>query len=110
MLCAMQGVFWLGRPWLFRPVLKFLVFFVSFVLTNTIYFAVIFGPKSCFFSRTGFQGLQILPWWVSSPATLLPCLKINSATLLPFFGILSAACKREQVRFVLTHKEPFSAC
>ena len=72
MHCATQGVFWLGRPWLFRPVIKFLVFFVSFVITNSIYFAVIFGPKSCFFSRTGFQGLQVLPWWVCSPTLVAP--------------------------------------
>ena len=25
LLCVTQGVFWLGRPWLFRPVIKFLV-------------------------------------------------------------------------------------
>lgn len=35
----LQGVFWLRRPWLFRPVIKFLVFFCSFVVTNSLYFA-----------------------------------------------------------------------
>jgi hypothetical protein len=63
-----QSIFWLGRPWLFRPVIKGLLFFVSFVFSNSIYFAAMFGPTSCFFSRTGFQGPQFLPWWVSDPA------------------------------------------
>jgi len=63
-----QSTFWLGRPWLFRPVIKGLLFFVSFVFSNSIYFAAMFGPTSCFFSRTGFQGPQFLSWWVSDPA------------------------------------------
>ena len=58
------GVFWLHRPWLFLPVIKSLLFFVSFVFANSAFFAWQFGASSCFFSRTGFQGHPV-PWWVS---------------------------------------------
>ena len=59
------GVFWLNRPWLLLHVLKGLVFFNTFVFANSIFFASQFGPHSCFFSRTGFQGSVPLSWWVS---------------------------------------------
>jgi hypothetical protein len=61
------GIFWLNRPWLLLRVIKFLLFLCGFVYSNAIFFAAEFGPKSCFFSRTGFQGIQIVPWWVSTP-------------------------------------------
>ena len=73
-----QGIFWLQRPWLFRPVIKFLLFFISFVFTNSIYFSAIFGPHSCFFSRTGFQGPQFAPWWVRHPACQMPSRAIHT--------------------------------
>lgn len=57
------GVFWANRPSLLLPVIKFLLFFVSYVYANAIFFASQFGTKSCFFSRAGFQG-QPIPWWV----------------------------------------------
>ena len=60
------GVFWLHRPWLFLPVIKSLLFFVSFVFANSAFFAWQFGPSSCYFSRSGFQGHPV-PWWVSHP-------------------------------------------
>ena len=47
-------------------VIKALVFFNTFVFANTIFFATQFGPHSCFFSRTGFQGSVPLSWWVSA--------------------------------------------
>lgn len=34
-------------------VIKLLLFFLSFVISNSVYFAAFFGPQSCFFSRTG---------------------------------------------------------
>jgi len=58
------GIFWPNRPRLLLPVIKFLLFFVSYVYANAIFFATQFGSKSCFFSRYGFQG-QPVPWWVS---------------------------------------------
>ena len=59
-----SGIFWLNRPWLLLPVIKFLLFFVSYVYANAIFFATQYGYNSCFFSRNGFQG-QPVPWWVS---------------------------------------------
>ena len=59
-----NGVFWANRPGLLLPIIKFLLFFVSYVYANAIFFATQFGTKSCFFSRAGFQG-QPVPWWVS---------------------------------------------
>ena len=47
-------------------VIKALVFFNTFVFANTIFFATQFGPHSCFFSHTGFQGSVPLSWWVSA--------------------------------------------
>ena len=35
------------------PLVKILIFFVSFVVSNTIFFSSFFGRDSCFFSRTG---------------------------------------------------------
>ena len=52
------------------PVLKFLLFFVSFVFSNALFFATQFGPHSCFFSTYGFQGYPV-PWWVSDVSLLL---------------------------------------
>ena len=61
----------LCRPGLLLPVIKYLVFFDTFVFANSIFFATQFGCKSCFFSRTGFQGYVPISWWVSAilPAT-----------------------------------------
>ena len=58
------GIFWLNRPWMLLPVIKFLLFFVSYCYSNAIFFATQFGSSSCFFSSAGFQG-QPVPWWVS---------------------------------------------
>ncbi|KAK9909834.1 hypothetical protein WJX75_008172 [Coccomyxa subellipsoidea] len=57
------GIFWFNRPWLLLPVIKYLVFFNTFVFANSIFFASQFGPHSCFFSKTGFQGAVPLSWW-----------------------------------------------
>ncbi|CAL8467379.1 g6916 [Coccomyxa elongata] len=57
------GVFWFNRPWLLLPVIKYLVFFNTFVFANSIFFASQFGRHSCFFSKTGFQGAVPLSWW-----------------------------------------------
>ena len=54
------------RPGLLLPVIKYLVFFDTFVFANSIFFATQFGRKSCFFSRTGFQGYVPISWWVSA--------------------------------------------
>ena len=54
--------FWFRRPWLALPPVKLLLFFVSLVWSNAIFFAAAFGPHSCFFSRTGFQGAPV-SWW-----------------------------------------------
>lgn len=66
------GIFWLNRPWLLLPVIKYLVFFNTFVFANSIFFASQFGPHSCFFSKTGFQGAVPLSWWVRSLPQHLP--------------------------------------
>lgn len=55
----------LRRPSLLLPVIKYLVFFNTFVFANSIFFATQFGNHSCFFSRTGFQGYVPIRWWVS---------------------------------------------
>ncbi len=55
----------LCRPGLLLPVIKYLVFFNTFVFANSIFFATQFGRRSCFFSRTGFQGWVPISWWVS---------------------------------------------
>ena len=60
-------------PWAIRllaghlllPALKFLLFFVSFVFSNALFFSTQFGSRSCFFSTYGFQGYPV-PWWVSA--------------------------------------------
>lgn len=52
------------RPGLLLPVIKYLVFFNTFVFANSIFFATQFGRHSCFFSRTGFQGWVPISWWV----------------------------------------------
>jgi hypothetical protein len=36
-----------------RPLIKLLLFCCSFVISNSVFFAIYFGPQSCFFSRTG---------------------------------------------------------
>eukprot|EP00775_Hariotina_reticulata_P006178 gene6178-6416_t len=54
---------WLRHPGLLLGSIKLMLFFVSFVFSNTIYFASFFGIHSCFFSRTGFQVENPVPWW-----------------------------------------------
>lgn len=65
------GVFWFNRPWLLLPVIKYLVFFNTFVFANSIFFASQFGTRSCFFSKTGFQGAVPISWWVRSSSSPL---------------------------------------
>ncbi len=60
----------LCRPGLLLPVIKYLVFFNTFVFANSIFFATQFGRHSCFFSRTGFQGWVPISWWVSACLSL----------------------------------------
>ena len=61
---------------LLLPVLKFLLFFVSFVFSNALFFATQFGSRSCFFSTYGFQGYPV-PWWVSTlSADCRPCVSL----------------------------------
>ena len=61
---------------LLLPVLKLLLFFVSFVFSNALFFATQFGSRSCFFSTYGFQGYPV-PWWVSAlPADRSPYISL----------------------------------
>ena len=60
---------WLLPPHLMLPLIKLLLFFVSFVFSNAIFFAAHFGADSCFFSTYGFQGVPF-PWWVSHQLSL----------------------------------------
>ncbi|KAI8463937.1 MAG: hypothetical protein J3K34DRAFT_462197 [Monoraphidium minutum] len=58
-----------ARPWALRrglllPLIKLLLFCLSFVISNSVFMAIFFGPKSCFFSRTGFQSHPVNWWWV----------------------------------------------
>lgn len=46
-------MFWFNKPKLLLHVIKLLLFFMSFVIANTVFFAIEFGPHSCFFSATG---------------------------------------------------------
>ena len=74
----------LCRPGLLLPVIKYLVFFNTFVFANSIFFATQFGRHSCFFSRTGFQGWVPIPWWVSHFSVTLPaCLPSLHVLLMP---------------------------
>lgn len=53
LLFACLQSWWLRHS---RPLLaavKLMLFFLSFVISNAVYFAAFFGPDSCFFSRTG---------------------------------------------------------
>ncbi|KAK9829176.1 hypothetical protein WJX72_004342 [[Myrmecia] bisecta] len=80
------GIFWLNRPWLLLPVIKFLVFFVSFVYSNSIFFTTQFGPNSCFFSRTGFQG-NPFPWWSLLLVNTIYFVSLSCVTL-PLFSLV----------------------
>eukprot|EP00884_Botryococcus_braunii_P016874 jgi/Botrbrau1/3870/Bobra.0183s0094.1 len=75
------GIFWLNRPWMLLPVIKFLLFLCSFVFSNAVFFAMVFGRKSCFFSRTGFQGNQMLPWWALMVVTGVYLLVLSLNTM-----------------------------
>jgi hypothetical protein len=61
------NIFWLGRPRFLLHVIKFLLFFSSFIIANAIFFAGQFGGMSCFFAHNGFQGA--VPFGVSSRAS-----------------------------------------
>ena len=85
------------------PVLKFLLFFVSFVFSNALFFATQFGPHSCFFSTYGFQGYPV-PWWVSHPSLLLTRHSMYaircSCTQLPLNGrVHSLPCSPQTSQF-----------
>jgi hypothetical protein len=44
---------WRIRQRWILELIKLLLFFLSFVVGQSIFFAVFFGPDSCFFSQTG---------------------------------------------------------
>jgi len=50
-LAAAAG--WSRRHALLLPLIKLLLFCLSFVVSNTVFFAAFYGPESCPFSRTG---------------------------------------------------------
>ena len=92
---------WTRRPGLLLPVIKYLVFFDTFVFANSIFFATQFGRKSCFFSRTGFQGYVPISWWVSAILVSLPLTasmiehrdsKVLSAALSCHAGVEHCVC------------------
>ncbi len=44
---------WRGAHWLLLRLIKVLLFCLSFVISNSVFFALFFGAASCPFSRTG---------------------------------------------------------
>lgn len=51
--CLLYMQIWSIRQRWILEVIKLLLFFLSFVVGQSIFFAVFFGPDSCFFSQTG---------------------------------------------------------
>eukprot|EP00878_Enallax_costatus_P041931 GHUV01048859.1.p1 GENE.GHUV01048859.1~~GHUV01048859.1.p1 ORF type:complete len:610 (+),score=193.30 GHUV01048859.1:830-2659(+) len=85
--------------------IKLLLFFLSFVISNAIYFAGFFGPESCFFSRTGFQRNPV-PWYavmiidlgllLSLALVTLPIYTLLMHTMRPDKGLVSELAQRRQ--------------
>lgn len=47
-------------------VIKTLLFLCSFIFASSIFFAIYFGPKSCFFAYPGLNSASLpVPWFVS---------------------------------------------
>lgn len=55
----------LHRPRLLLGAIKLLMFFLAFVISQSVFFAAFFGTESCFFSRTGA--------WLGAAATWACC-------------------------------------
>ncbi|GBF95378.1 hypothetical protein Rsub_07806 [Raphidocelis subcapitata] len=70
------------------PLIKLLLFCCSFVVSNSLFFAAFFGPQSCFFSRTGFQRGNPVPFWVVMIADLGMALSLGLVTL-PTYALLA---------------------
>jgi ABC-type uncharacterized transport system permease subunit len=72
LLLSLQGSSHNARLLLLRCI-KLMLFFLAFVVSQSVYFAAFFGTESCFFSRTGewevWLGLKPLPLCVM-PADL----------------------------------------
>ncbi|KAF6252972.1 hypothetical protein COO60DRAFT_478769 [Scenedesmus sp. NREL 46B-D3] len=67
--------------------IKLMLFFLAFVISQSVYFAAFFGTESCFFSRTGFQKNPV-PWYGIMVIDI--CLLLSLALFtLPLYTITS---------------------
>ncbi|WIA19680.1 hypothetical protein OEZ85_005608 [Tetradesmus obliquus] len=84
----------LHRPRLLLGAIKLLMFFLAFVISQSVFFAAFFGTESCFFSRTGFQKNPV-PWWGIMLVDL--CLLLSLALFtLPLYTITSHTLRVDQ--------------
>ncbi len=77
--------FWFGNPRLLLWAIRLLMFLTSFVFSNAAFHASQFGAHSCFFSRSGFQGLMV-QWWLVMLANGLLCGYL-AFTTLPLYSL-----------------------
>jgi hypothetical protein len=77
---------WVGSPRLVLLGIRLLMFLLSFLFSNAVFFASQYGPHSCFFSRAGFQGM-VVPWWTILLGDSVLCAYL-SVTTLPLYSLL----------------------
>jgi len=83
---------WLHRKGLLLGSIKLTLFFFTFVISNAIFMAAYFGPQSCFFSRSGFQKGNPVPWWVIMMIDILLLINLGAFTL-PLYSLTSHSLK-----------------
>lgn len=82
-------IFWFGAngPWVMLLAIKTLLFLVSFIFASLIFFAVNFGPKSCFFSTPGLNTASLpIPWWAILIVNVMVYCALSFVTL-PLYSL-----------------------
>ncbi|KAL0048084.1 hypothetical protein WJX82_007361 [Trebouxia sp. C0006] len=82
-------IFWFGAkgPWVLLMVIKTLLFLCSFIFASSVFFAIYFGPKSCFFAYPGLNSASLpVPWFVVLIANAIVYLALSFVTV-PLYSL-----------------------
>ncbi|KAA6422761.1 MAG: hypothetical protein FRX49_07296 [Trebouxia sp. A1-2] len=82
-------IFWFGAkgPWVMLTVIKTLLFLCSFIFASSVFFAIYFGPKSCFFAYPGLNSASLpVPWFVVLIANAVVYLALSFITV-PLYSL-----------------------